>query len=107
MSNTRDSNPKLIPAGEIKPARQEVDALRQKLAGEHGPRYWRTLDELSGRDEAALGELLEREFPRQHSEWIDPVSRRNFLKLAGASMAMADLVGCTKQPFEQILPYVR
>src|SRR5262249_25610819 len=29
------------------------------------------------------------------------------LKLAGASMALAGLAGCTKQPIEQILPYVR
>src|SRR5262250_2228359 len=107
MSNTSDSNPKLIPAGEIKPARRELDTLRAKLSGASGPKYWRTLEELSGRDEAAFGELLEREFPRQHSEWIDPVSRRNFLKLAGASMALAGLAGCTKQPLEQILPYVR
>ena len=103
-----DSNPKLISAGEIKPARLELDALRQKLAEAKGPKYWRTLEELSiGSNEEAFGELLEREFPRQHSEWLDPLSRRNFLKLAGASMALAGLAGCTKQPLEQILPYVR
>jgi MoCo/4Fe-4S cofactor protein with predicted Tat translocation signal len=107
MSKTSDSNPKLISASEIKPARRELDEVRQKLAGATGPKYWRTLEELTGKHEAAFGELLEREFPRQHSEWIDPVSRRNFLKLAGASMALAGLAGCTKQPLEQILPYVR
>src|SRR5262252_8022935 len=110
MSKTSDSHPDLIAVSEIKPARAQseaVEALRKELAGATGPKYWRTLEELSGKHETAFGELLEREFPRQHSEWIDPVSRRNFLKLAGASMALAGLAGCTKQPLEQILPYVR
>jgi molybdopterin-containing oxidoreductase family iron-sulfur binding subunit len=92
---------------EIKPAHGGVEAVRQQLKEAKGPKFWRTLEELSAREEAAFGELLEREFPRQHSEWIDPVSRRGFLKLAGASMAMAGLAGCTRQPLEQILPYVR
>jgi MoCo/4Fe-4S cofactor protein with predicted Tat translocation signal len=110
MSKTSDSHPDLIAVTEIKPAgaqSEAVEALRKELAGATGPKYWRTLEELTGKHEAAFGELLEREFPRQHSEWIDPVSRRNFLKLAGASMALAGLAGCTKQPLEQILPYVR
>ena len=51
--------------------------------------------------------MLEREFPRQASEWRDPVSRRNFLQLMGASMALAGLSACTKQPPESIVPYVR
>ena len=110
MSKTSETSPKLISASEIKPVRAQsdsVDQVREKLAGATGPKYWRTLEELTGKHEAAFGELLEREFPRQHSEWIDPVSRRSFLKLAGASMALAGLAGCTKQPLEQILPYVR
>lgn len=107
MSNKDESNPSLIPADAIKPARLELDEVRKKLAGAKGPKFWRTLEELSGQNEAAFGELLEREFPRQHSEWLDPVSRRDFLKLAGASMALAGLAGCTRQPLEEILPYVR
>ncbi|HEY7402815.1 MAG TPA: TAT-variant-translocated molybdopterin oxidoreductase [Candidatus Angelobacter sp.] len=83
----------------------ELETVRQRLAEAKGPKFWRTLEELA--DQQAFGELLEREFPRQASEWVDPVSRRNFLKLAGASMALAGLAGCTKQPLEQILPYVR
>jgi molybdopterin-containing oxidoreductase family iron-sulfur binding subunit len=110
MSKKSDLNPNLISVSEIKPARAQndaVDAVRKQLTEAKGPKYWRTLEELSGNQEAAFGELLEREFPRQHSEWIDPVSRRSFLKLAGASMALAGLAGCTKQPLEQIVPYVR
>ncbi len=51
--------------------------------------------------------MLSRSFPQQASEWIDPVSRRGFLKMMGASMALAGLAGCTKQPDEPIYPYVK
>jgi molybdopterin-containing oxidoreductase family iron-sulfur binding subunit len=105
MSNKSDSSPNLISANQIKPASLELETVRKKLAEAKGPKYWRTLEELA--DQKAFGELLEREFPRQASEWVDPVSRRGFLKLAGASMALAGLAGCTRQPLEQILPYVR
>ena len=33
--------------------------------------------------------------------------RRNFLKLMGASLALAGLTACTRQPTEHIMPYVR
>src|SRR5919198_3193181 len=36
----------------------------------------------------------------------DEVSRRNFVKLLGASIALAGLDGCTRVPGERILPYV-
>src|SRR5215831_12212238 len=98
MSNKSDSNPNLISASQIKPASMELETVRRKLSEAKGPKYWRTLEELA--DEKAFGELLQREFPRQASEWVDPVSRRSFLKLAGASLAMAGLSGCTKQPPE-------
>src|SRR5215468_11150192 len=105
MSNNSDSNLNPVSVSQIKPANLELDAVRKKLAEAKGPKYWRTLEELS--QQPAFGEMLEREFPRQASEWVDPVSRRTFLKLAGASMALAGLAGCTKQPLEEILPYVR
>src|SRR5438874_2714601 len=105
MPKENDLNLKLLPASDIKPASLDLESVRKKLAGAKGSKYWRTLEELT--NEQAFGELLEREFPRQASEWVDPVSRRGFLKLAGASLALAGLSGCTKQPLEQILPYVR
>ncbi|HXB19886.1 MAG TPA: TAT-variant-translocated molybdopterin oxidoreductase, partial [Candidatus Solibacter sp.] len=105
MPKEKDVNSKLLPASEIKPASLDLESVRKKLAGAKGPKYWRTLEELT--NEKAFGELLEREFPRQASEWVDPVSRRGFLKLAGASLALAGLSGCTKQPPEFIVPYVR
>src|SRR6202034_2217569 len=82
-----------------------LDAARAKLAGQTGKTYWRSVDELA--DPPAFREMVQREFPSQASEWIDPVSRRGFLKVMGASMALAGLAGCTKQPDEPILPDVK
>src|SRR5690348_4575726 len=43
-----------------------------------------------------FGRRVEQEFPAHAGEWVDPVSRRGFMKLMGASLAMAGLAGCTK-----------
>ena len=51
--------------------------------------------------------MLHREFPKGASEWVESVSRRGFLQLMGASLAMAGMTGCTKLPLEPIVPYVR
>ncbi len=51
--------------------------------------------------------FLHREFPQNASEWLDPVGRRGFLKLMGASLALAGVSACTRQPDEAIVPYVR
>src|ERR1700742_114826 len=82
-----------------------LDAARAKLAGQTGKTYWRSVDELA--DTPAFREMVQREFPAQAAEWIDPVSRRGFLKVMGASLALAGLSGCTKQPDEPIYPYVK
>ena len=81
--------------------------VRAKLDGKSGKRYWKSLDELA--DTPAFQELMQEEFPRQASagEWVDSVSRRGFLKVMGASFALAGLAGCTKQPDEPIFPYVK
>ncbi|MFL5805834.1 MAG: TAT-variant-translocated molybdopterin oxidoreductase [Roseiflexaceae bacterium] len=84
-----------------------LEKIRARLADARGPQYWRSLDELAATPE--FREFLDREFPRQASEWNDPspISRRRFLKLMGASLALAGLSGCSfTQPQEQILPYV-
>jgi len=80
-------------------------AVRKSLEGKRGKRYWRSIDELAGTPEFA--EAVAKEFPDAAAEWVDPVSRRGFLKLMGASMALAGLAGCTKQPDEPIYPYVK
>ena len=47
------------------------------------------------------------EFASGSSEWPDDLSRREFLRLAGATLALAGLNSCTKQPLETIVPYVK
>ena len=47
------------------------------------------------------------EFASGASEWPDDLSRREFLRLAGATLALAGLNSCTKQPLEEIVPYVK
>ena len=82
-----------------------LEQVRAELKGVKGKRYWRSMDELA--DTAEFQAAVEREFPRSAQEWVDPVSRRGFMKLMGASMALAGLAGCTKQPDEPIYPYVK
>ncbi len=70
-----------------------------------GKTYWRSLEELA--DSPIFEEFVQREFPQQAEEWNDPVERRTFLKLMGASLALAGLSGCVIQPPEKIVPYVK
>jgi MoCo/4Fe-4S cofactor protein with predicted Tat translocation signal len=91
--------------------RKKIDlaAVRARLDGARGRDYWRNLDDLASTPE--FQDLLEREFPRQSVGWApdeDGVEgRRNFMKLAGASLALAGLTACTRQPTEQIVPYIQ
>ncbi len=68
------------------------------------PKYWRSLEELAGTPE--FEDWLHREFPRGASEWTNGLHRRDFLRLMGASLALAGLGACTKQSIEKIVPYV-
>ena len=76
-----------------------------RLDGAKGLKYWRSLDELAATE--GFQDYLHREFPRQAGEWLDDDGRRNFLKVMGASLALAGLSACTKQPPEYIMPYVQ
>lgn len=80
-----------------------ADAQRQ-LDGTTGRRFWRSLDELSRKE--SFGDMLQQEFPRLSAEW-DPMARRDFLRLMGASLALGGLTACTRQPTEKIIPYVK
>src|SRR6201996_3744636 len=79
-----------------------IEAARAALDRGAG---WQGLDHAAARP--GFDRRIEQEFPAQASEWVDPVSRRGFMKLMGASMALAGLAGCTKQPDEPIYPYVK
>jgi MoCo/4Fe-4S cofactor protein with predicted Tat translocation signal len=72
-----------------------------------GKRYWRSLEELA--DTPEFRSWLEREFPAGAAELeMDAVSRRNFLRVMGASMALAGigLTGC-RRPEAHLVPYTK
>ncbi len=64
--------------------------------------YWKSLNELAKNEE--YKKYAEREFPEDASEMTDQVSRRSFLRVMGASIALAGFASCRK-PVEKIMPY--
>src|SRR5262245_29132990 len=49
-----------------------------------------------------------REFADHAATWTDPITRRQFLSVMGASIALAGAGGCNlRQPNEKLIPYVR
>ncbi|MBE2214990.1 MAG: TAT-variant-translocated molybdopterin oxidoreductase [Opitutaceae bacterium] len=70
-----------------------------------GPRYWRSLDELTGNPK--FREYLDREFPEGASE-LNETDRRHFFKIMAASFAFGGLTltGC-RRPEAKILAYAK
>jgi len=81
--------------------------MSAKEHDEPTPTYWRSISELT--NEAAHQkdpELRAKEFPTEPSRVIDPLHRRNFFQLMGASMALAG-VGACRYEKEEIVPLAR
>jgi MoCo/4Fe-4S cofactor protein with predicted Tat translocation signal len=64
--------------------------------------YWRSLDELERTPE--FQEAVRREFPDDDWDRLPPATRRQFLRVMGASMALAGLTAC-RWPKEEIVPF--
>src|SRR5438067_8516009 len=79
--------------------------VQADIEKKNGPEFWRSLEEQPA--SAYFRKMMHREFPKGASELVDAVSRRGFFKLMGSSLALAGMTACTKQPFEQIVPYVK
>ncbi len=77
--------------------------FRTRVGDLRGKEFWRSLEELSRGD--AFEEFFANEFPQQAVPLEKGVDRRDFVKLMGASVAMAGLAAC-RQPAEAIIPYV-
>jgi molybdopterin-containing oxidoreductase family iron-sulfur binding subunit len=107
MDDRKSKREDVCPGSEAGKKKKKMDraSIEQCLEQTKGPEYWRSLEELAGSPE--FQEMLHREFPKGSSEWLDSVSRRGFLRLMGASLAMAGMSGCTKLPLQEIVPYVR
>ncbi|MBK9372460.1 MAG: TAT-variant-translocated molybdopterin oxidoreductase [Holophagales bacterium] len=97
-----------LPAG---PAHFPLDLaeIRERLRTRQGPAFWRGIEELA--DDTRFREFLATEYPRHASDWDESLdrgfSRRRFLELGMASMALAGMTACTRQPVEKIVPYVK
>ncbi|HTY42209.1 MAG TPA: TAT-variant-translocated molybdopterin oxidoreductase [Thermoanaerobaculia bacterium] len=83
-------------------ARIDVAEARSRLGALEGREYWRSLEELL--DTEDFREHLHREFRVPIESGFN---RRELLTLMGASIALAGLTGCTRQPTEKIYPYVQ
>jgi MoCo/4Fe-4S cofactor protein with predicted Tat translocation signal len=67
-----------------------------------GLRFWSGVEELA--DDPVFQAWVDVEYPAAAE--FTPTARREFLKLMGASFALAGLTGCEKSPFVAELPYV-
>lgn len=71
---------------------------------ENEPMYWRSLEELQ--QSADWQQAVTDEFAGDlETEEMDGTTRRHFLGIMGASMAMTGLAGCIRRPEQHIMPY--
>jgi len=88
-----------------KDSKSNFALLRNKILDQSGKEYWRSVEEFAETPE--FEDFVKQEYPTHAEEWEDGLSRRNFIKVMGASLAFAGLTGCVIQPAEKIVPYVR
>jgi molybdopterin-containing oxidoreductase family iron-sulfur binding subunit len=74
----------------------DLTKIRARLDAARGPLYWKSLEELAETEEFQA--FAEDEFADRTPDWNNPANRRYFLKLMGASLALAGVTACTKQP---------
>ena len=79
-------------------------SIRDQILALNGKEYWRSIEEHA--DTPEFRDFISEEYPHEIEEWDNSLSRRNFVKVMGASLALAGLSGCVIQPSEKIVPYV-
>lgn len=94
-----------VPMNENTDTRLDLNDIRQRLQAKEGKAYWQSLDELANTSE--FQEFMFKEFPRQAAPLENSLNRRDFVKLLGASLALAGLTACANPPAnQQVVPYV-
>ncbi len=87
------------------PGQHTHDEAAPVVKTERDERYWLSLEQWS--QDSEFQKMAEKEFqssPLKESDGEDGWARREFLKLMGASMAMAS-AGCIRRPVQKIVPY--
>ncbi|MBT8496563.1 MAG: TAT-variant-translocated molybdopterin oxidoreductase, partial [Deltaproteobacteria bacterium] len=83
-----------------------MSSLEKKAQKEHdGPDIWRSLNELEHKPEFVR--MLQDEFPEQQEQLLDPLSRRRFMQLMGASLAFAGVATGCRWEEDKIVPLGR
>ena len=82
--------------------KRRIDHTSSRSTAPNGRRQWSGIEELS--DDPAFQAWVDVEYPAAAE--FAPTARREFLKLMGASFALAGLTGCEKSPFVAAIPYV-
>ena len=79
--------------------------MKNETTTQNGPEYWMSLEHLEGGEDFA--KRAEAEFqssPYASDDGKDGFARRDFLKIMGASLAMAT-TACVRRPVQTIIPY--
>lgn len=83
----------------------DISSVREKLQGKTGSDYWRSFEQAAETPEFKA--WAKHEFPQEPEVWDRGTTRRDFLQLMGSMIALAGLAGCTRQPDEKIVPFVK
>ncbi|MBP9733872.1 MAG: TAT-variant-translocated molybdopterin oxidoreductase, partial [Candidatus Omnitrophica bacterium] len=83
----------------------DISKLSENLQGKSGQDYWRSFEQAA--DTPEFKAWAKHEFPNEPEVWDRGTTRRDFLQLMGSMIALAGLAGCTRQPVEKIVPYVK
>src|SRR5258708_34612520 len=105
MNNSNEDQKGKPPREAVCPSKTgklDLVQVRADIEKKNGPEFWRSLEELAGT--AEFREMMHREFPQGASEWLAAALRRGFLKLMGASMALAGMTAFPRQPPRPLVP---
>jgi len=99
------SSLKLTKSGRVEPESSKGAAQKRMPSGPSQEGFWRSQAELDNTPE--FQEFLAREYPEQEEQLKDPLSRRRFVQLMGASFALAGVSQGCRWEEEKILPLSR
>jgi len=86
------------------PVIRDFSSKTEETAEKNHPMYWRSASQLSGDPE--FQQVVDSEFLSGAEKSPTGASRRQFLQIMGASMALAGLSAC-RRPVEKILPFAQ